>query len=361
VSTSRPLADHDVIVCSGSGGVGKTTVAAALGIEAARTGRRVVVVTIDPARRLADALGLADGLSGEPQQIHLDDITGELWATMLDSPAMFERVVRSNAKSPDQADRIVSNRFYRTIATAVSGTQEYMASEALYELHADPRFDLVIVDTPPSRHALEFLAAPGVLARFLDHPVFKLLMLPTRTGFKVLSLATQPLLYAVGRVVGSEVLADTSAFFQAFSGMEAGFRDRAAAVTELLHADTTTFVLVASPSADTVAEAMWFADQLAEHGFGVGAVVANRVHPEFGKEGAADARRRAEQAADTGSSDEAALWSNLATMRDRASREREVLAPLLARNEVDCTIEVPMLAADVHDLAALEHIATHLR
>ena len=199
----RVVADAGVIVCCGSGGVGKTTTAAVIGIEAARRGRRVVVVTIDPARRLADALGLPAGLSGTPQPVELDaaGTGGELWAMMLDTPAMFERVVRSHAVDEVQADRIVANRFYQNIAGALSGTQEYMASEALHELHADDRFDLVVVDTPPSRNALDFLEAPGVLSRFLDHTAFKLLMMPTRTGMRVLSIATQPFVRAIGRVV----------------------------------------------------------------------------------------------------------------------------------------------------------------
>jgi anion-transporting ArsA/GET3 family ATPase len=349
-----------VIICCGSGGVGKTTVAAAIGLDAARRGRRAVVVTIDPARRLADALGLGGALSGTPQQIDLPDAEGELWAMMLDTPAMFERVVRANAGDVGQAERIVENRFYRNIATALSGTQEYMASEALYELHHDPRFDLVVVDTPPSRHALDFLEAPGVLARFLDHPVFRLLMLPTRRGLKVLSFASQPILHAIGRVVGSDVLADAAAFFQAFAGMEAGFRQRAQAVTELLHAETTHFVLVASPRADTVTEAAWFADQLGQHGFTVAAVVANRVHPRFGTGSARDAAERAERSAVAGHADTAALWANLAELRAIADAERSALAPLLGRVDIDRKIEIPLLPSDVHDLVTLDHIAAHL-
>src|SRR5687768_3517876 len=269
----------DVVVCCGSGGVGKTTVAAAIGLAAAGAGRRVVVVTIDPARRLADALGLPGGLTGDPQRIVLPDAPGELWAMMLDTPAMFERVVRMNATSDEQVARIVQNRFYRNMADALSGTQEFMASEALYDLHADQRFDLVVVDTPPSRNALDFLEAPGVLARFLDHKVFRLIMLPTRTGFRMLSFASQPILRAIGRVVGSDALADAAAFFQAFAGMEGGFRERAEMVASLLQADTTRFVLVTSAHRETVEEAAWFADQLIGLGFGVEAVVANRVHP----------------------------------------------------------------------------------
>src|SRR5690606_18812805 len=201
-------------------GVGKTTISAVVGIEAARRGRRAVVVTIDPARRLADALGLPDGLAALPQRIPVDlgpDAApgGELWAMMLDTAAMFERVVRANAADARQAERTVQTRSYRNWASALSGTQEYMASEALHELHGDERFDLVVVDTPPSRNALDFLEAPGVLTRFLDHRAFALLMMPTRSGLRVLSVATQPLVRAIGRVVGTDALTDAVTFFQA--------------------------------------------------------------------------------------------------------------------------------------------------
>lgn len=350
----------EVVVCCGSGGVGKTTMAAVIGLHAAAAGRRVVVVTIDPARRLADALGLPDGLRSEPQRIERDELSGggELWAMMLDTPAMFDRVVRANATDADQAERIIANRFYRNIAGALSGTQEYMASEALYELHSDERFDLVVVDTPPSRNALDFLEAPGVLTRFLDHPVFKLLMMPTRTGFRVLTAASQPLLRAIGRVVGSDVLADTVAFFQAFAGMEAGFRDRAAAVTALLHHPTTRFVLVTGPQRDSITEATWFADQLHQQGFAVAATVVNRVHPRFGAGTAADAAAGA-AAAPVGS-DAAALWRNLAELRTIAESERAALAPLSERVGGESLVEVPLLPTDVHDLDALAHLAHHL-
>jgi anion-transporting ArsA/GET3 family ATPase len=345
------LEGADVVVCCGSGGVGKTTMAAVIGLEAARTGRRAVVVTIDPARRLADALGLPDGLRSEPQRIQRDDLAGELWAMMLDTPAMFDRVVREHATDPDQARRIVENRFYRNIAGALSGTQEYMASEALFELHADDRFDLVVVDTPPSRNALDFLDAPGVLTRFLDHPVFKLLMMPTRTGFKVLGAASQPLLRAIGRVVGSDVLVDTVAFFQAFAGMESGFRDRAAAVTALLHHPSTRFVLVTGPQRETIAEAAWFADQLHEQRFTVAATIVNRIHPRFGSGTAADAVAKGDSS--PAGSDVATLWRNLADLRTIAEAERAALAPLVDRVGDATLVEVPLLATDVHDLDAL--------
>jgi anion-transporting ArsA/GET3 family ATPase len=353
-----------VVICCGSGGVGKTTTAAVLGLDAARRGRRVVVVTIDPARRLADALGLADGLGGDPTRIDGvpagSDGTGELWAMMLDTTALFDEVVREHAADDAQAERILQNRFYRNIAGALSGTQEYMASEALHRLHGDARFDLVVVDTPPSRNALDFLEAPGVLARFLDHRLFRLLMLPTRGGLRVLNSAAQPMLRAVGRVVGSDVLADAVAFFQAFAGMEGGFRERAEQVMALLRSPDTRYVLIASPRHDTVVEAEWFAGRLREQGLGVTAVVVNRVHPTFGAGSSADAEAAAAAAGDAGDVEVAALWANLAVLRTIAEAERHEIAPLLAAVGAVPVVEVPLLDSDVHDVAGLEQIAAHL-
>ncbi len=347
------LADAAVVVCCGSGGVGKTTTAAALGLELASYGRRVVVVTIDPARRLADALGLPEGLGNEPIRLTLPDAAGhdatdaeggELWATMLDTAATFDGIVQANAESPEQAERILANRFYRNIAGALSGTQEYMAAERLLALHADPRFDVVVVDTPPSRHALDFLDAPGTLTRFLDHPLFRLLMLPTRRGLKVLNVAAQPVLRTIGKVVGGEVLADAIAFFQAFEGMETGFRQRADDVMALLQAPGTRFVLVASPRRDTIDEASFFADRLHESSLGIAALVVNRCTPDFGTP--AVARTPAD----------ADLWANLDELAAMASAERRQIVE--SGPEVgDAPIAwVPMLPADVHDLMALQQI-----
>ena len=360
-----------VIVCCGSGGVGKTTTAAAIGLEAAAAGRRVVVVTIDPARRLADALGLADGLAAAPQRIELPDpgvdgvVGGEMWAMMLDAEATFDDLVRREAGDDAQVDRILSNRFYRNIAGALSGTQEYMASEMLHQLHVDERFDLVVVDTPPSRNALDFIEAPGVLARFLDHRVFKLMMLPTKGGLKIIGTAAQPLLRAIGKVVGSDVLADSVAFFQAFAGMEAGFRERAGAVMALIRADATSFVIVTSPHHDTIEEAVWFAGQLADQGVGhdgAGAeiVIVNRVHPAFGPGSADDAQVAAESAATDGAEVLAALWRNVAELRAARERELVVVGPLQELVSSARLAFVPLLERDVHDLDGLRSIAGHL-
>jgi len=349
-----------VIVCCGSGGVGKTTTAAVLGLEAARRGRRAVVVTIDPARRLADALGLTGGLAAEPEPIELADVPGELWAMMLDTAATFDGLVRRYADDELQVERILENPFYRNIAGALSGTQEYMAAETLHALHGDDRFDLVIVDTPPSRNALDFLEAPGVLSRFLDHRLFKLLMLPTRGGLKVIGTASQPILRAIGKVVGSEVLSDSVAFFQAFAGMETGFRERADDVVALIRSPETSFVVVASPRHDTITEAVWFADQLVEQGVGVTAAVVNRAHPAFGSGSSAEAVTAAAAAEEAGDTALAQLWSNVADLRILREREQEVIAPLEEIAGADRLAVLPLLDQDVHDIDGLWTIAGHL-
>jgi anion-transporting ArsA/GET3 family ATPase len=347
------LETSDVIVCCGSGGVGKTTAAAVIGIDAARAGRRVVVVTIDPARRLADALGLRAGLSSAPQRI--DGVAtgaGELWAMMLDTAVTFDGLVRTHADDDEQVERILSNRFYRNMASAMSGTQEYMAAETLHALHFDERFDLVVVDTPPSRNALDFLDAPGVLSRFLDHRIFKLAMLPTRSGLKVFGAAAQPIFRAIGRVVGSDVLADSLAFFQAFSGMETGFRERADDVVALLRAEGTSFVVVASPRHDTITEAVWFARQLDDQGVGVAAAIVNRVQPAFG-----DISIPADGASADGVG---ALWTNLAELQQIRSAELAALEPLVQLTEPAPLALLPLLDGDVHDIDTLDQIADHL-
>jgi anion-transporting ArsA/GET3 family ATPase len=342
------ISSANVVVCCGSGGVGKTTTAAALGLEAARHGRRCVVVTIDPAKRLADALGVPGGLTNDPTQLPIDG-PGELWALMLDTATTFDGLVTAYATSPDQASRILTNSFYRNIAGSLGGTQEYMAAERLLAMHRDERFDIVIVDTPPTRNALDFLDAPRTLARFLDHPVFKLMMMPTRRGLRVLSVAAQPLLRSIGKVIGTEVLADALAFFQAFDGMETGFRNRADEVIELLHGETTRFVLVASPRVDTIDEARFFADRLVEKKLAVGAIIVNRATPDFG----APTGKRPRVKAD------AALYDNQAELHALAVAEHAQIAPLVSDTGRDPTW-VPLLPSDVHDLDALDTIRTLL-
>lgn len=342
---------RSIVVCCGTGGVGKTTIAATLALEGARRGRRTVVVTIDPARRLADALGLS-GLSNTATRID-GDWPGELWGVMLDTRTTFDDLIARYSPDEGQRDRILGNRFYRNIAGTLSGTQEYMAAEKLFELHDDERFDLVVVDTPPTRRALDFLDAPTRLTRFLDHRLYRALMVPTRVYLKAVNFAAQAFLRTVSKVVGGEVIADAISFFQAFDGMEAGFRDRAGRVLELLTAGQTAYVLVATPRSDTVAEATFFADKLAADGLTISALVVNRMHPVFGDGTVEEAMAEAAAHAATplGS-----LWANLAEMRQLAAREAEHVSTLAARIEPAPIVRVVLRARDIHDLDGLDEL-----
>ena len=344
-----------VVVCCGTGGVGKTTVAAVIALEAARRGRRTVVVTIDPAKRLADALGL-EGLTNDPTLIRAEG-EGQLWAMMLDTKSTFDALVAQYAPDAKQAASILENRFYRNIAGALSGTQEYMAMEKLYELHEEGRFDLIVVDTPPSRNALDFLDAPRRLTRFLDNRLFRLLMMPTRAYLKAVNVATQTFLRAVSRVIGTEVVQDAVAFFQAFEGMEDGFRQRALHVRALLADPETAFVLVASPRRDAVDEAMFFARKLAESEIAIEALVVNRMHPRFGRgRGEAD-RARAHTLDGT---DLGRLFANLADFRNIADGEEAHVEALVARVAPAPAVRVPFLGDDVHDLDGLAQVAGYM-
>lgn len=344
----------NVVLCCGSGGVGKTTTAAVLAVEAARQGRRAVVVTIDPAKRLADALGL-DELTNEPAVID-GPWPGQLSALMLDTESTFNSLVARYAGSTEQADKILANRFYRNISGALSGTQEYMATEKLFELHQSGQFDLIVVDTPPSRNALDFLDAPGRIVRFLDHPAYRMMTAPGRGIVKAVNVAAQPILRGLGKAIGGEVIADAIAFFAAFDGMEDGFKDRARLVELLLGDDQTDFVLVASPRRDTIAEATFFANKLASMKLAVSAVVVNRLYPVYPD--VPDEVRAA--AARSEDATLRALIENLDELTELGRAERNELTPLVAATSGAPVVEVPLLNVDVHDLETLELLADHL-
>ncbi|MDY7104032.1 MAG: ArsA-related P-loop ATPase [Actinomycetota bacterium] len=352
-SISGVVTSSDVIVCVGSGGVGKTTVAAAIGLMGARAGRRTAVVTIDPARRLADALGTGE-LGNDPRRID-GPWPGELWASMLDTRATFDALVARYAVDRAQEERIVANRFYRNISNALSGTQEYMAAEKLYELSESGRFDLVVVDTPPTRSALDFLDASNQLTRFLDHRVYRMLTSPGRGVVKALNRTVQGLLRMATRIVGAEVLDDAVAFFAAFDGIEEGFRQRSQHIRERLGQPSSSFVLVAAARGDTLAEARWFAERLREAQIAVRALVVNRLHPSFGSTSAEDIRARLDDAP----AELATLLANWADLRALADAEADHVRAL-ARDLAVPTVPVPLLERDVTDLDALGSIADAL-
>ncbi|MGD0882595.1 MAG: ArsA family ATPase [Acidimicrobiales bacterium] len=351
--------DRSIVICCGSGGVGKTTTSAAIAVQAARLGRAACVVTIDPARRLANALGI-DELSNSPTRIE-GDWPGELFALMLDPKGTFDDLVTRYSDTAEQAEDIRVNRIYRNLTGTLSGTQEYMAMEKLHELVEEGGFDVVVVDTPPSRNALDFLDAPRRLTHFLENRIFQALMTPTRVGLRFMGVAAHALLRTLSRVAGADIVSDAVAFFQAFEGMEEGFRVRAARVRELLVQPGTAFVLVASPRPDSIDEAIHFAGKLAESQMSAAALVVNRVQPRFASDdqlnslapygGPAGHRVGGAPGA------LADLVDNLAGYTLACDREESAYAGLVAEVAPAPVYRVPLLNTDVHDIAGLGIVA----
>lgn len=369
-ATSLPelIREAHILVCCGSGGVGKTTTAAVLALEAAQAGRNAVVVTIDPAKRLANALGL-ESLSDTANEIDRSmwdpkgnaPSTGRLSALMLDTKSTFDHLVHKYAADGDQAKNIMENRFYRNIAGFLSGTQEYMAMEKLYELHEEGGYDLIVIDTPPTRNALDFLEAPRRLTRLLENRIFRLLMMPTRVYLRAASFAVQTFLRTISKVVGSEVIDDVVTFFRTFEGMEEGFRERANKVESLLADTNTSFVLVTSPRRDALEEANFFAERLAEADVSIDGLIVNRIHPHFGTERPAGLLARAASLTETQTNESsgrlAQLYVNLAQFEEVAEREREQLQELQERIGKSAAVaHVPYLPVDVCDFDGLKQV-----
>ncbi len=376
VSLGELVGQRSVVICCGPGGVGKTTTSASFALEAARRGRSACVVTVDPARRLADAMGV-ESLPNEPVEV-AGDWPGTLHAVMLDPKTTFDELVERYARTADQAAAIKANRLYQNLTGALSGTQEYMAMEKLYELTgsggagaggsesgssgssgesgssgASGAFDVVIVDTPPTRAALDLLDAPGRLTQFLENRLFRALMMPTRLSLKALNVATQALLRTISRVAGAEIVQDAVTFFQAFAGMEVGFDERARAVRALLADPATAYVVVTSPRAEALEEASYFVSRLQERGVRTSGLVVNRVHPRFGSPAPPPS------AAPTGTT-LAVLCENLRELDAVADVEERSYADLAATIAPAPVASVPLLGTDVHDVEGLTAVADAL-
>ena len=354
-----------IIVCCGSGGVGKTTTSAALGLRAAERGRRVVVLTIDPARRLAQSMGI-EQLDNTPRPVPgVGENGGSLDAMMLDMKRTFDEVVASQA-SPEKAQQILQNPFYIALSSSFAGTQEYMAMEKLGQIHADAQrdgtYDLIVVDTPPSRSALDFLDAPERLSSFLDGRFIRLLLAPTKGPARLMSAGFGMVTNALTKVLGAQVLRDMQTFVAAFDTLFGGFRLRAQKTFELLQADKTAFLVVAAPEPDALREAAYFVERLSEDDMPLAGLVINRASPLPLGEVTADAamaaaQRLREDDADSLTAGLLRLHADRVRMVEREARLRERFEA--AHPQVPAAV-VPALAGDVHDLDGLRQVGALL-
>ena len=380
------LADREVIVCVGCGGAGKTTVAAALALEAARRGRKALVLTIDPARRLADALGV-ESLGNHPQAIPRETLDalgvpgwGNLSAVMLDMKRTFDDLVERFAESAAVRDRIFENPIYQHVSNALAGSVEYSAMEKVFELHESGAFDLIVVDTPPAQHALDFLEAPQRLLEFLDSRLVKMLIHPAfaagRFGFRLFHRGTQWVLQVLERITGIGFLEDLSEFLIAFDAMADGFRDRAHRVRSLLLGPESTFVLVSGPGSESARHASDFLDRLEGYGVSLAGVLVNRIRlwPSEGSPPRGDAQQsadiealrdalRASEGADYPAQLAAEAAAKAATRYAEWVRsDARSAQPLRERIEAQGRFWgcIPEFERDVHDLSGLGRVADRI-
>ncbi len=353
---------HIVVTC-GSGGVGKTTTAAAMGLRAAAAGRRTVVLTIDPARRLAQSMGLTE-LDNTPRRVK--DADGELFAMMLDMKRTFDEVVSAHS-TPERAAQIFANPFYQALSSSFAGTQEYMAMEKLSQLAETGEWDVIVVDTPPSRSALDFLDAPQRLGRFLDGRMIRLITMPARASgrayLKVVTAGFTVFAKILSRILGGELLQDVSSFVAALETMFGGFRQRAEHTYALLKAPGTAFVVVAAPEPDALREASYFVDRLNSEGMPLAGLIVNRVHHCVAGLTARRAEAAADALAEKAEADlalaEAALRVHVETALAAEHDQRMARRFAAAHPDVP-TVAVPALPTDVHDLDSLRRIGAML-
>ncbi|KJS55645.1 ArsA family ATPase [Streptomyces rubellomurinus] len=360
-----------IIVCCGSGGVGKTTTAAAIGLRAAERGRKAVVLTIDPARRLAQSMGLTE-LDNTPRVVKGVTGEGELQAMMLDMKRTFDEVVLAHSE-PERARMIMENPFYQSLSAGFAGTQEYMAMEKLGQLRSADEWDLIVVDTPPSRSALDFLDAPNRLGSFLDGRVIRLLAAPAKVGgrsaLKFLNAGMGLFTGGLGKIFGAQLLTDVQTFITAMDSMFGGFRERADRTYRLLKAPGTAFLVVAVPERDALREAAYFVDRLAADRMPLAGLVLNRVHdtgaPQLTAERSLAAAETLEENGSEHSSPAAELLA-AGLLRLHAERmqimgrERRTRDRFVSVYPDVPIVEVAALPGDVHDLDGLRDIGDRL-
>jgi anion-transporting ArsA/GET3 family ATPase len=357
-----------ICICAGSGGVGKTTTSAAIATGMAARGLKVCVLTIDPAKRLADSLGLKE-LGNEARQVDPKlfekqgvEIKGELWAMMLDAKATFDELIARQAPDEESRDRVLNNRIYQQISNALAGSQEYMAMEKLFELHGEARFDLLVLDTPPTRNALDFLDAPKRLTQFIEGRSLRVFMKPTGLAAKVAGRGASVALGVMKRIVGFDLLADLAEFFNAFSGMVDGFQARAKRVNQLLADPDTLFLVVCGPQGEPIDEAVYFHRKLVEAKLPFGGVIVNKVHyPAKDLRGNGSDELPAALTKKLGDEDLAKrVAANFADYQALAARDGHNIERLAKELSSRVVIRVPYLDEDVHDLAGLAEIDRYL-
>jgi anion-transporting ArsA/GET3 family ATPase len=353
----------NIIVCCGSGGVGKTTTSAALALRAAERGRKVVVLTIDPARRLAQSMGI-EALDNTPRPVPgvFEDGAGSLDAMMLDMKRTFDEVVESQA-SPEKAAQILANPFYQALSSSFAGTQEYMAMEKLGQLHKEAlrtgSWDLIVVDTPPSRSALDFLDAPERLSNFLDGRFIRLMLAPAKGPARLMTAGLGVVTNALTKILGAQVLKDMQTFVAAFDTLFGGFRQRAQKTFELLQAHETAFLVVAAPEPDALREAAYFVERLSEESMPLAGLIVNRasrltVTSVSADEATAVAEKLSRREDPDGSSTVTAGLLRLHADRSRiVAREAHLRQRFAAAHPEVPTAVMPALSTDVHDLAGL--------
>jgi anion-transporting ArsA/GET3 family ATPase len=367
-----------IIVCCGSGGVGKTTIAAAIGLRAAERGRHVVVLTVDPARRLAQSMGLTaldntprpvpgvGATAPEDESTEPPDSSGSMHAMMLDMKRTFDEIVEAHA-DPDRAAQILANPFYQSLSSSFAGTQEYMAMEKLGQLRRADEWDLIVVDTPPSRSALDFLDAPQRLSRFLDGRLLRLLVAPARfggrTGLKVLNASFGMVTGVITKIIGSQVLRDVQTFVSAMDTMFGGFRERAEYTYRLLRMPGTAFLVIAAPENDALREASYFVERLERDGMPLAGLVLNRMHSSPAvRLSAARSLAAVETLQGLPDSDSSALA--ITALRLHADRMRQTAAErrlaerFSAAHPLVPVSHIPAQPEDVHDLEGLRVIGT---
>ena len=350
-----------IIICCGSGGVGKTTTSAAIALRAAETGRKVVVLTIDPARRLAQSLGVGE-LDNTPRPVSMIDTTagGSLDAMMLDMKGTFDDVVLAHS-TPEKAAAILQNQFYVALSSEFSGTQEYMAMEKLGQLHAEAdRWDLIVVDTPPARSALDFLDAPEHLSALLDGRFLRLLLHPTRGPLRFMGAGFSMMSAVMTRILGAQIISDVQTFVRAFEALFGGFRQRATSTFELLSSRHSTFLVVATPHRDALREAEYFVDRLTEEGMPLSGMVINRVHTRALAISPERALSLAEDLAGTSAVLEVEALRRHANLVRVIEAEMRMIERFAAARPAVAQTQVQSLPTDVTDLAALRRVGSLL-